>query len=133
MQRLLKIEVILAVILFAAFFLPWIDLPFSSDAGSAFEIAVNLGGKALLLFSIPLAAITILVLAIYDASTKIATIVAGLIPFAFFIRTYIKAGERMFNDIEFGVYITLAVGFLLFLVGTDVIKSSFFLKKMSSN
>ena len=121
MKILQKIEVILAIALLIAFFLPWAKVFFFT--GSGYNIGVHLGGEAKFVWAIPVAAIAIIALAFYIVDTKVMSIITGILPFVVFGRAYSELGKDLFEILAIGAYISLIVGALLILFGIGVIKS----------
>ena len=116
-----KIEVILAIALLIAFFLPWAKVFFFT--GSGYNIGVHLGGEAKFVWAIPVAAIAIIALAFYIVDTKVMSIITGILPFVVFGRAYSEIGKDLFEILAIGAYISLFTGVLLILFGIGVIKS----------
>ncbi len=121
MKVLQRIEVILAIALLVAFFLPWAKIFFFT--GSGYDIGVQLGGQAKFVWSIPAAAVGIVALAFYGANTRVASIVAGLLPALIAVRVYSKLGGDLFEVLAIGSYVSLITGILLILFGVGVVKS----------
>jgi len=120
-MKILKIEVILAIALLIAFFLPWAKVLFFT--GSGYDIGVQLGGEAKFVWAIPAAAIAIVALAFYTVDTKVMSIITGILPFVVVGRAYSEMGKDLFQVLSIGAYISLIVGCLLILSGIGVIKS----------
>ena len=121
MKILQKIEVILAIALLIAFFLPWAKVLFFT--GSGYDIGVQLSGEAKFVWTIPGAAIAIIALAFYIVNTKVMSVIAGILPFVVVGRAYSELGKDLFQVLAIGAYISLIVGALLILFGIGVIKS----------
>jgi hypothetical protein len=122
-----KIEVLLSVGLLIAFFLPWAKVFFFT--GSGYDLGVHMKGEAKLVWFIPAACIAVILLAFYEQSTRLASEIAGALPFIFLlgVAVELKLGEdapKFFLEVlSVGAYLSLALGAALILFGFGLIKS----------
>jgi hypothetical protein len=82
-----------------------------------------LSGIAYLAWLIPIASIVLIVLSITNLSTKIASTITGLLPFAGVLYGYSKLGANIFALLSCGAYFSLISGLLLFLIGFPIKQS----------
>lgn len=127
MKAFQKIEVFCAIGLFISFFLPWGKLFFFT--GSGYDLAINLGGEAKLLWLIPIASIAVIAVAFYEGNTntnslgKISSIIAGVLPYIGLVYGLSQVGKDLFEVLAIGAYLALIIGFILILSGFGVFKS----------
>jgi len=116
-----RIEVLFAIALLVAFFLPWGKVFFFT--GSGYDLGGHLSGEAKFVWSIPAGAIAIIALAFYHVNTKTISAVTGILPFIVVGRVYSELGRDLFEVLAIGAYLSLLVGVLLILFGVGVIQS----------
>ena len=116
-----RIEVLFAIALLVAFFLPWGKVFFFT--GSGYDLGVHFSGEAKFVWSLPAGAIAIIALAFYDVNTKIISGVTGILPFIVVGRAYSELGKDLFEILAIGAYLALLIGGLLILFGLGIIQS----------
>ena len=116
-----RIEVLSAIALLVAFFLPWGKVFIFT--GSGYDLGVHFSGEAKFVWSIPAGAIAIIALAFYRVNTKVISGITGILPFIIVGRAYTEIGKDLFQVMAIGAYLTLLVGVLLILFGVGIIQS----------
>jgi len=121
MRVLQKVEVILAIAMLIAFFMPWGRILILTFSG--YEIFVQAEGYDNLIWLLPALPIAIIIMTFFEKNARDEVVFAGIFPFAILYDYYSKMGNDLFQVMQIGAYITLVVGVLLILVGIGVIKN----------
>ena len=121
MRVLQKYEVILAIAMLIAFFMPWGRVLILTFSG--YDICVQAEGYDNVIWFLPAMPIAIIMMTYFEKNARDEVIAAGIFPFAILYDYYDKMGNDLFQVMQIGAYATLVVGVLLILVGIGVIKN----------
>jgi len=137
----MRLDVIFAVLMLIALFLPWIAVGPESVSGFdlirvTFEAESQAGlGSALdaeggwlvyVLYAIPVFALLTLIVGLGRGPSNIFAIIAGAAPWVLLLFPVIEAGANigdLFEGMAIGGYATLLMGLLLFLNGIGILRS----------
>ena len=107
-----SIILICSLALMGCFFLPWIT--FFLGTASGYDLQQLPTNEAKLVWLIPLTALVALVAAITRKSVLLAAQTDGAMPFMALIYYRVKLGEDLFQILQIGAYLSLALGVILF-------------------
>src|SRR5258708_30416224 len=99
--------------LFICFFLPWIRVFIVRPSGLDFA---KEGGKCLLLWAIPIFSALTLLTAITKGNQKTLAQFTGVLPFVALGFALYHNGKDILQALEFGGYVSLALGLVLFIL-----------------
>jgi hypothetical protein len=99
--------------LIGCFFLPWIKFIFGTPSG--YELQQLPSDEAKLVWLIPATALVALVAAIAKQGVLVTAQIAGAMPFLALIYYRVKLGEELFQILQIGAYLSLALGVILFI------------------
>lgn len=99
--------------LIGCFFLPWIKFIFGTPSG--YELQQLPSDEAKLVWLIPATALVALVAAIAKQGVLVTAQIAGAMPFLALIYYRVKLGEELFQILQIGAYLSLALGAILFI------------------
>lgn len=131
-NRQKNLGLILSLILFACFFAPWskiANFPGTPDlSGSGFELAINPEIQGTALFVLPILCFVVILTSFVPWNNRWLQVLTGLTPLAVATAGLIYGSNEMSTKmmdlipvirpfIDWGVYATLGVGFLLFVNG----------------
>jgi hypothetical protein len=137
----MRLDVIFAVLMLIALFLPWVAVGPESISGfdlirATFEAESEAGmGSALdaeggwlvyVLYAIPVFALLTLIVGLARGPSNIFAIIAGVAPWVLILYPVIQGGMAfgdMFEGMGIGGYATLVVGLLLFLNGLGILRT----------
>ncbi|MFG1496634.1 hypothetical protein ABMA57_08370 [Saccharospirillum sp. HFRX-1] len=140
MKLMQRAENVFAVILVIAFFLPWINiggfLSFSgyeivelSQGLNQFAALGNQSGSPdpslyffYLVYLIPIFAVLTVILNAYQKNSRVAAIVAGVVPFLFLVYGFTQGGSDIIQGMAIGSWLTLLAATALLLAVFGVIK-----------
>ena len=116
---------LLAIGLIIFFFVPWVKLWMFQ--GSAYDIAVNIGDQAVMLWGIPILGAIVIISGLNDKNAdihKIASLLAGASPFIAIIwgANQLDIGSDIFEVFSFGAYASMGIGAGLILSAIGIIK-----------
>lgn len=135
-----NITTIMALVMLVCFMLPWlkvggvmtldgIDIPGAAKkAGVIFSLETYKGGTnfkayiSYILYLIPIATVLIIIQQIRDRSVTLLAVVAGVVPLLLAIQLIVNKGMAAFNQMQFGLYISLVAGILMILDSAGIIK-----------
>jgi hypothetical protein len=106
------------------FFLPWIRFFLGTPSG--YDLQQIPSDEAKLVWLIPGTALVALVAALTKKSVLVAAQSAGAMPFLALIYYRVKLGQELFQILQIGAYLSLALGAILFIAPR-------FLEKPKSN
>jgi hypothetical protein len=95
------------------FFLPWINLLFGRPSG--YDLQQLPSEEVKLVWLIPLTALLALFSAIAKTGVLTTSQIAGAMPFLALIYYRVKLGEELFQILQIGAYLSLALGAVLFI------------------
>jgi hypothetical protein len=95
------------------FFMPWISFLFGTPSG--YQLQQIPDDKIKLVWLIPGIALVSLIAAVTKKGVVTAAQAAGAMPFLALLYYRIKLGEGIFQALQIGAYITLALGAVLFI------------------
>lgn len=96
-----------------SFFLPWARILFGTPSG--FDLQ-KLGDRHRLLWLIPVFSIITIIAGITKRSQCLAGQLSGILPFVVGIYWYTKLGNDMWRILNYGAYLSLLFGAVLFLL-----------------
>ena len=96
------------------FFLPWLNLFFGKPSG--FDIAKQEGGKALLLWSVPIFSALTIFANLTGRNQKIVAQLTGALPFIILAYALSQGGRDVLRLLEVGAYVSLVIGLALFVL-----------------
>lgn len=101
-----------------SFFLPWITLLGANISGYQFQGLF--GGRALLLWSIPIFSIITIFATATNRNPRNAAQLAGALPFAVLGYGLYNVGQDIFQALGFGAYLGLVAGLALIILPRDI-------------
>lgn len=110
-----KPEVLLALGLLFAFFLPWVKLFFFK--GSGYDVGIHLSGKAQVVWLFPVMAVAVIGAAIQNIRTSLICLIAGALPYVALAWGASRLKSDVFRVLTIGAYVSLLFGAGLLLVG----------------
>ena len=110
-----KPEVLLALGLLLAFFLPWVRLFFFK--GSGYDVGIHLSGKAQVVWLFPTLAVAVIVAAIQNLRTRVVCLIAGALPYVALAWGASRLKSDVFRVLTIGAYLSLGFGAGLLIVG----------------
>ena len=108
-------EVLLALGLLFAFFLPWVRLFFFK--GSGYDVGIHLSGKSQLVWLFPVMAVAVIVAAIRSIRTGAICLAAGALPYVALAWGASRLKGDVVRVLTIGAYLSLFFGAGLVLVG----------------
>ena len=108
-------EVLLALGLLFAFFLPWVRLFFFR--GSGYDVGIHLSGKSQLVWLFPVMAVAVIVAAIQSIRTGVICLAAGALPYVALAWGASRLKGDVFRVLTIGAYLSLLFGAGLLVVG----------------
>jgi hypothetical protein len=119
-----SIILVCSLALIGCFFLPWIKFLFGIPSG--YDLQQLPSDEAKLVWLIPATALVALLAAIAKQVVLVTAQIAGAMPFLALIYYRVKLGEELFQILQIGAYLSLALGSILFIAArfSDKPKSS---------
>jgi hypothetical protein len=108
-----SIVLVCSLAIIGCFFLPWIKFLFGTPSG--YELQQLPSDEAKLVWFIPGAALVALLAVIAKQGVMVTAQIAGVMPFLALIYYRIKLGEELFQILQIGAYLSLALGAILFI------------------
>jgi hypothetical protein len=107
--------------LIGCFFLPWIKFIFGTPSG--YDLQQLPSDEAKLVWLIPATALVALLAAMIKKGVLVTAQIAGAMPFLALIYYRVKLGEELFQILQIGAYLSLALGVILFITPRFLEKS----------
>jgi hypothetical protein len=108
-----SVIMVCSLALIGCFFLPWIKFLFGTPSG--YQLQQLPSDEAKLVWVIPVTALIALVAALTKKSVLVAAQAAGAMPFLALIYYRVKLGQELFQILQIGAYLSLALGAVLFI------------------